>query len=83
MNGIDVARQIASFSPQSKVVFVSQNRDADLVQEALETGASGYLLKSSVAIDLAPALEAVFAGERFVSPAIMGERASQTVQLDS
>jgi DNA-binding NarL/FixJ family response regulator len=67
LNGIEVARQIPNISPQSKVVFVSQNHDVDIIQEALGTGALGYLLKSSLTSDLPSAVDAVLLGTKFVS----------------
>jgi DNA-binding NarL/FixJ family response regulator len=39
LNGIEVARQIRKLSPKSKILFVSQESSAEMVQEALGTGA--------------------------------------------
>ena len=41
LNGIEAARQIRQRSPSSKIIFLSQNNDLDVVQAALSTGASG------------------------------------------
>ena len=49
LDGIEAARRIHAFAPQSKIIFVSENRDRDIVQEALSTGACGYVLKSQAA----------------------------------
>jgi DNA-binding NarL/FixJ family response regulator len=67
LNGIEAARLIRNLSPESRVLFVSQTSDADVVQEALTLGAQGYVLKSQVGSDLRAAVEAVLRGERFVS----------------
>jgi len=67
LNGIETARQILKISPSSKILFVSENHSSEIVQEALSTGACGYVLKSDVATDLLPALKAVLEGKRFVS----------------
>lgn len=61
LNGIDAAIQILKDSPSSKVVFVTQDDDADIKNEALATGAEGYLLKANAARELLPAVEAAFA----------------------
>jgi DNA-binding NarL/FixJ family response regulator len=66
-NGIEAARQIRQLSPNSKLVFLSENRSSDVVEEALRTGANGYVVKSNAARDLSPALEAVIQGQQFVS----------------
>ena len=44
LNGIGAARQIREISPASKILFVSENRSAEIVREALSTGASGYIV---------------------------------------
>ena len=66
-NGIEAARQIRQLSPNSKLVFLSENRSSDVVEEALRTGANGYVVKSDAARDLSPALEAVIQGQQLVS----------------
>ena len=47
LNGIEVARRLGRISPNSKILFVSQESSADVVQEALSTGACGYVVKSN------------------------------------
>src|ERR1700746_3078219 len=67
LNGIEAARQIRKLSHKSKILFVSQESDADVVQEALRIGALGYVVKVNAASDLLPAVEAVCQDRRFVS----------------
>lgn len=72
LNGIEVARRIREISPLSKILFVSENRSQDIAQEALRTGGSGYVVKSTAAIELLPAIEAVLQGKRFLSGNLAG-----------
>ena len=67
LNGIAAARQIRQVFPASKILFVSENRSVDIAEEALNTGAGGYVLKSDAAGELLPAIKAVLAGKRFIS----------------
>jgi len=67
MNGIEAARQIRRLSPNSKIVFLSQNCDVDIVRAALGTGASGYVRKIDAGRELLPAMDALLRGEQFVS----------------
>jgi hypothetical protein len=67
MNGIEAARRIGSLSPESRILFLTQISDTEVVQEGLNVGAQGYVLKSRVGNDLRAAVEAVLRGERFVS----------------
>lgn len=66
LNGIEVARRIRQLSPGSKIVFLTQDCDPDVVQAALSTGANGYLYKAHAQSDLLLAIEAVLRGEQFV-----------------
>ena len=72
LNGIEAAREIRKVSPTSKILFVSENSSADIAEEALSTGASGYVVKLDAARALLPAVEAVLAGKRFLSASLSG-----------
>ena len=67
LNGIEAARRIRQTSPSSKIVFLSQNNDRDVVRAALSTGALGYVRKFDAGRELLHAIDAVLRGERFVS----------------
>jgi DNA-binding NarL/FixJ family response regulator len=58
-NGIEAARQIHLLSPQSKILFVSQESSADVIEEATNSGALGYVVKAHAATDLLDAVEVV------------------------
>jgi CheY-like chemotaxis protein len=73
LNGIEAARQMRLLSPRSKLIFVSQESDVDVVREALAAGASGYVVKSDVAGELSAALDAVLAGKSFVGKRFAGQ----------
>lgn len=72
LNGIDTAKRIRELSPTSKILFVSEQRSVDIVEEALRTGAGGYVVKSDAARDLLPAVDAVLQGKRFFSASLAG-----------
>ncbi len=67
LNGIEAARQIRKVAPQSKIIFVSQESSCEVVREALNLGAWGYVLKERTAIDLLAAVNAVHEGRHFLS----------------
>ena len=73
INGIEAARRIREHAPGSKILFFSEERSADVVQEALQAGATGYVLKSDAALELLPAVEAVLQGEQFVSSTLAAQ----------
>ena len=77
LNGIEAARRIREQSPESKILFLSENRSWDVVEEALHTGAGGYVLKSDAGNELLPAVEAVLQGKQFVSSSLSGHQGNQ------
>jgi CheY-like chemotaxis protein len=78
LNGIEAARQIRQLSPRSKIVFLSQNNDLDVVRAALATGAQGYVYKADVVSDFLPAIKALLLGKQFVSSRLKGYEFTDT-----
>jgi DNA-binding NarL/FixJ family response regulator len=72
LNGIETARQIKQRSPNSKIIFLSQNSELDIIRAALSTGASGYVRKTDARRELLPSVDAVLGGEQFVSSSLKG-----------
>jgi len=58
LNGIDAAEQIRRASPNSKIVFLSQYLEPEIIEQALAAGAVGYVVKAYAARELFPAIEA-------------------------
>lgn len=72
LNGIEAARQIHKLVPGAKILFISENRSQDIAEEALRTGALGYIVKSDAGSDLLPGIKAVLQGQQFVSARLSG-----------
>lgn len=72
LSGIEAARQITQSTPDSAILFVSVNNCADVVSEALSTGAKGYLLKVDAGNELWPAIEAVLHNQDYLSRGLRG-----------
>jgi DNA-binding NarL/FixJ family response regulator len=66
LNGIEAAQRIRALSSNSKILFVSQETSTDVVQGALASGGSGYVLKMNARNELLTAVNAVLGGKRFV-----------------
>ena len=69
LNGIEAARQIRKLAPESKIIFLTQESSADVIQQAISLGAWGYVVKARAATDLLAAVGAVIPGEHFVGSA--------------
>lgn len=70
LNGLEATRQILKEMPDAKVLVLSSYGDDEYVQQLTEAGASGYLLKQTVATDLIKAVRETSKGNAFFSPAV-------------
>lgn len=69
-SGFDVIRHVRKVSPHSAIMVVSVFGGERNLFEAIEAGATGYLLKDSVAADFTANIHALQAGESPISPAL-------------
>ena len=59
MNGLEACRLLRRQYPELEILFVTQHDSPQMMREALEAGARGYVVKSNAARDLLAAVEAV------------------------
>ena len=52
LNGIDAAKIIRQKCPRCRIIFVTENADSDIRNAAMETGASGYVIKANAGREL-------------------------------
>ena len=80
LSGLAATKQILEAKTTSKVLMLSMHSEETLVRQALDAGASGYVLKDAVDLELAAAIRRVAAGEKVLDPkvtrtaALKGER---------
>lgn len=70
LNGIEATRQVVRRDPSVRVLILSMYSNASYVVQALQAGASGYLLKDSAGGDLIRAVTALLQGKSFFSPPV-------------
>jgi DNA-binding NarL/FixJ family response regulator len=70
MNGMDATREICARMPAVQVVVLSMHANREHVYQALDAGATGYVLKDSASTELVSAVRAACVGRRYVSPAL-------------
>ena len=73
VNGIQVTREIAESSPDTRTIILSVHDDAGYVTMALREGARGYVLKESGIDVLVMAIQQVMAGSVYLCPALKGD----------
>lgn len=69
-SGLDLLPSVLEASPDTRVIILSMHASEELVAEALQRGASAYLLKESAPGELDIALNAVVRGDNYLSPAV-------------
>jgi DNA-binding NarL/FixJ family response regulator len=70
LNGIEATRQLGEVCPKTKVIILSMHVTSGHIFQALQAGARGYVLKSSVGAEVVKAVRAIKAGQRYLSPKI-------------
>lgn len=70
LNGVEAARHITSEFPQVKVIALSIHSNRRFVTDMLGAGAAGYILKECLFDELVQAIQAVSAGNSYLSPRI-------------
>jgi DNA-binding NarL/FixJ family response regulator len=67
LNGIEATQQIKNECPGRQVIILSMHSSNEQIFRALQAGARGYLLKETAGIEVAAAVRAVYAGQRYLS----------------
>jgi DNA-binding NarL/FixJ family response regulator len=80
VNGLEVAARVQVELPEVRVIILSMHATDSYVQQALRSGARGYLLKDAAPVELSLAIGAVMRGETYLSPAIASRVVRHLVQ---
>ena len=70
LNGLEAARQILKANPQIKILILTLHDSDQVVQDVLNAGASGFLLKTDAARDLVVAVEALRRNKVYFTPKV-------------
>ena len=73
LNGVEATRQIRKNYPEIKVLILTTYDDDEWVFDAIQAGASGYLLKDTPREDLVKAIKGTAAGKTYMDPSIAGK----------
>jgi DNA-binding NarL/FixJ family response regulator len=65
LNGLDATKQIVKLNPDIKVLILTMHDSDRLIQDVLNAGARGYLMKSDASRDLVTAIRALLLGQTF------------------
>src|SRR5579883_297825 len=70
LNGLEAVRQIVKSVPNTKVLVLTMYDSDPLIQQVLQAGARGYLLKSDAGRDLVSAIDALRRNKTFFTPKV-------------
>jgi DNA-binding NarL/FixJ family response regulator len=70
LNGLEATREILGRGSRTKILILSIHDSQDVIQQVLDSGAKGYVLKSDAMRDLIAAVDAVRANKTFFTPKI-------------
>ncbi|MFZ0309431.1 MAG: response regulator transcription factor [Candidatus Sulfotelmatobacter sp.] len=70
LNGLDTTRQLLQYDPNFKVIVLTITDSDQVIREALDAGARGFVLKSDAARDLVAAVEALQNKRMFFTPRV-------------
>jgi DNA-binding NarL/FixJ family response regulator len=70
LNGLEATRQILKSLPTTKVLVLTSYGDDECIEQLMQAGATGYLIKQTAANDLLKAIREVQRGNAYFSPAI-------------
>lgn len=80
MNGVVATQEIKRKNPQTKVLVLTTFDDSDYILNAINNGASGYLLKDTSATALIDAIKNAYAGDTIL-PAKIARRIADAAKL--
>ncbi len=73
LNGLTASAKLNRIMPEIKILTLTRHTDEAYLQELLQAGVSGYVLKQSAATELLYAIRTVAAGNKFLDPSITGK----------
>lgn len=70
LSGIQVTRRLKEILPNIRILILTVHEDESLLREAIQAGASGYIVKRAVESELIDAIRAIWQGNLYVHPAM-------------
>ena len=81
IDGLAAATKIRFSYPDVKLVMLTMRNEEDVFNEAMDIGVNGYILKENAVEDVINSIEAVAAGQTYLSPAVSGLLVQRSYQM--
>jgi two-component system response regulator DevR len=73
LSGVEVCRRLTQSHPEVAVVILTTYTDPELVQECIQAGARGYVVKDVERFSLKESIRAVYRGQSVLAPQVAGQ----------
>ena len=80
MDGISVTRQLKALQFPTRVLILTVHEDEALLKEAIQAGASGYILKQAAESELVSAIQVILRGDLYVDPSLLRSLLNEQVK---
>jgi DNA-binding NarL/FixJ family response regulator len=70
LNGLDAGRRLKREYPQTKLIYLTMNNSVEYAREAMQSGASGFVLKNAQSSELLLAIRSALRGTSYLAPEI-------------
>ncbi len=70
LGGLDALPILRQIVPSARILILTMHDDAQYLRKAIQSGASGYILKKAADAELLSAIRAVLRGEMYVHPSM-------------
>lgn len=70
LNGLDAGRRLKRASPKVKLIYLTMNNNVEYAREALQAGASAFVLKNSLSSEVLQAIRDALRGVSYIAPEI-------------
>jgi len=70
MDGLEATRRIKKKASGAKVLILSQHDNKEYILSAIKAGASGYVVKKALGLELVSAIRAVYSGYFYLHPSV-------------
>jgi DNA-binding NarL/FixJ family response regulator len=82
LNGLKAMEALKRLVPEARVLILTRHTDSSYVQQLLQSGANGYVLKQSASDELVRAIQRVAAGQTYLDPAVTEQAVGRAASRD-
>lgn len=70
-SGLEILRLLRKQGNETKIIMLTVERGADIINQAIESGADGYVVKESTTAEIVEAIHSVYNGQKYLDKSLM------------